>query len=358
MICPNCRSSNPDGTRFCMTCGSPLSAPQTPASTPPVPQQTIKKRSKGPLIAGIAAAALLLAAGAVFLLRAGVIQLGSKPAPVMPEPGPAVTQPPAPAASEKPDVPAQKPDDQKQTAGKKPDAKNTEKQDAHTAEADFPAISGVWYDPSGEVVLTIYENGGFALAETGGFHEGYLVFTEEDGGLWESGPRYAMYLEDNTRLYDSAHLVTDDAYPGTLTFAYGAGAQLLTRDKPDTEPVPVNLQAIWFADADWLTDYDTFTAETSDVSVQVVFTVDRAVRDFKVLALAVEHVDENGMPSYSRVERYTQPELTPGTPLVVEMVFYGTFPNNGVSYLDEDGQTRTFVVSISGMDGSLLLQEL
>ena len=26
MICPNCKTSNPEGTRFCMACGAPMSS--------------------------------------------------------------------------------------------------------------------------------------------------------------------------------------------------------------------------------------------------------------------------------------------------------------------------------------------
>ena len=37
--------------------------------------------------------------------------------------------------------------------------------------------------------------------------------------------------------------------------------------------------------------------------------------------------------------------------------FFGDLPNNGVSYVGEDGATRNFAVNVSGEDGSLMLTE-
>ena len=42
---------------------------------------------------------------------------------------------------------------------------------------------------------------------------------------------------------------------------------------------------------------------------------------------------------------------------MVKTVFYGLIPNNGISYVDETGATRTFAVDMSGEDGSLYLWE-
>ena len=39
------------------------------------------------------------------------------------------------------------------------------------------------------------------------------------------------------------------------------------------------------------------------------------------------------------------------------MMFFGTIPNNGISYVDGEGVTRRFVLDQSGEDGSLLMTE-
>ena len=48
----------------------------------------------------------------------------------------------------------------------------------------------------------------------------------------------------------------------------------------------------------------------------------------------------------------------PECPLAVTAPFYGSIPNWGISYRDADGSTHNLSVSISGMDGSVLLDEI
>lgn len=106
------------------------------------------------------------------------------------------------------------------------------------------------------------------------------------------------------------------------------------------------------------TNADFFTAETGEMQTRIVFSTDAAVRDFKVLALSFDEISEDGNIRFSKKELYSQARLTPDRPLVVTTVFYGDIPNNGVSYVDKDGVTRTFAVDMSGEDGSLYLSEI
>lgn len=109
-------------------------------------------------------------------------------------------------------------------------------------------------------------------------------------------------------------------------------------------------------------DYANYTIVEFDVTgeesqVRVLFTASAAVTDFKVLSLTCENVDDDGNISFSVQERYTQPELTPDCSLVVGMEFFGSIPNNGISYVDTDGVEKRFAVDMSGEDGSLYLWE-
>ena len=109
-------------------------------------------------------------------------------------------------------------------------------------------------------------------------------------------------------------------------------------------------------------DYANYTIVEFDVTgeesqVRVLFTASAAVTDFKVLSLTCENVDDDGNISFSVQERYTQPELTPDCSLVVGMEFFGSIPNNGISYVDTDGVEKRFAVNMSGEDGSLYLWE-
>ena len=76
-----------------------------------------------------------------------------------------------------------------------------------------------------------------------------------------------------------------------------------------------------------------------------------------LLRLTFTEISEEGKVSFDVEERYGQKELLPGRPLLVRMMFFGTIPNNGISYVDGEGVTRRFVLDQSGEDGSLLMTE-
>ena len=80
-------------------------------------------------------------------------------------------------------------------------------------------------------------------------------------------------------------------------------------------------------------------------------------RDLKLLSLFMNDVDEEGNPEYTIDEIYSYGTLESYRPLMVELTFYGDMPSYGVSYTDENGETRYFAVSVSGYDGSLELLE-
>lgn len=54
---------------------------------------------------------------------------------------------------------------------------------------------------------------------------------------------------------------------------------------------------------------------------------------------------------------YNLPVLTVEKPLVAAVMFYGDMTAYGVSFTDENGAYRCFDISLSGMDGSLVLTE-
>ena len=116
--------------------------------------------------------------------------------------------------------------------------------------------------------------------------------------------------------------------------------------------------------AQWIEDaylepngYDVFTADDRAEQRQVVFIAISKVSDFKVLSLNFEDVDETGNVKYAVKELYSQTELIPERPLMVGMSCDSTIPCYGISYVDENGNTRSFAVEVSGMDGAVLLNE-
>lgn len=101
---------------------------------------------------------------------------------------------------------------------------------------------------------------------------------------------------------------------------------------------------------------DELRVSESEYSAHVLFTAKQTVKNFKVLALEFQDIDDEGNVSFAVEELYTV-ELTPERPLMVQMELVGTIPNNGISYEEEDGTVRQFSVNESGKDGSLFLME-
>lgn len=101
--------------------------------------------------------------------------------------------------------------------------------------------------------------------------------------------------------------------------------------------------------------YESFAASSAEHAVKVLFSSPGGVRDFRVLALTL--IEQNGKMTFSAKELYHLKDLVPERPLVVTMTFWGSIPNNGVSYVDASGRTRRFAVVESGKDGSLGLDE-
>ena len=92
------------------------------------------------------------------------------------------------------------------------------------------------------------------------------------------------------------------------------------------------------------------TVSDDEYSTWVLFSASRPVSDFKVLAL-----DMNDEFEFEAEPVYSLGTLTPGAPVRVSLAFYGDIPNNGISFVDEDGTLCRYAVDMSGEDGSLYL---
>ncbi len=106
-------------------------------------------------------------------------------------------------------------------------------------------------------------------------------------------------------------------------------------------------------------DIDRIELDTSaeTTTPEVLFYTKETVTDFTVLDLFLQQIDGNGQPVFLVETRYTQAQLTPERPLGVTLIFTGDIPNRGISFVDPDGVTHYYALSISGKDGSLELTE-
>lgn len=142
---------------------------------------------------------------------------------------------------------------------------------------------------------------------------------------------------------------SDYAYTGAIDAPRGSGSEVRADYLED-----VAAELTYYEDAAL---YDG-SLGGGDYETTVVFRSDAGVRTFRVLALALRDVDAAGRAVFDVSTVLELPALRAGIPLAVPMSFPGDIPNNGFSYVDEQGITRQFTLSMSGRDGSLVIAPL
>lgn len=121
--------------------------------------------------------------------------------------------------------------------------------------------------------------------------------------------------------------------------------------------------------ADYLEDVQGRLAQCEDLSAKlpdgganaettVVFRAVADVKDFKLLALELRGVGDDGHADFAKTEVLSLPELRAGEAVSVPMSFPGDIPSNGFSYVAADGAGAAFTLSMSGYDGSLVTAPL
>ena len=205
---------------------------------------------------------------------------------------------------------------------------------------------GKWYEDGGPTEITISGEGRFSLELGGDVYEGTLCWTDEENGLWASGPRFEVVLDNGFVLFEDAHVTEED---GKLTFAYGGGAQLFRKgsviraDKIEGE-IPANAL--------------TFTADKGEYAVLVLLHTDVPVREFTFFSLKQEYTPEGEFFGFSSVDLYKLATMEPDKPLAVTVSFGEFIPLYGFSYREENGEYRSFGITESGMDGSVIVSEI
>ena len=171
--------------------------------------------------------------------------------------------------------------------------------------------------------------------------------------FWDVGEEYRQqtYNLTFTTLLDYAK--DRNLTAGGLNTGNGSSDQ---NTSVDYTPAAIHIQ--WASDyTGRVDDYDYFNLAGYDNEHLILITTDRTVTDFRILSLEFQDVMQDGTMLFDETELYHQEQLTPERPFVVGMDLMGTIPNNGISYVDGNGDYRRFAVTESGEDGSLLLME-
>ena len=128
-----------------------------------------------------------------------------------------------------------------------------------------------------------------------------------------------------------------------------------TQTTQDSTPVRVQVREAKKNDPA-LASAKTYTAIDDDPSVQLLFTAEGTPRDFRFLAIEFTDVGSGGEFLFNCKTLLEIPSDVLRTGAAVSTVFYGDIPNNGYSYVDENGETQYYSIAFSGEDGSLITE--
>ena len=98
-------------------------------------------------------------------------------------------------------------------------------------------------------------------------------------------------------------------------------------------------------------------ADEGEYAARVLLTPETAVEKFAFFALTFDDMDGD-TPVFSTSELYSLDRFEPDKPLVVSMTFGETMPTYGFTYKNEDGLFKTYGLSLSGEDGSVVVSEV
>lgn len=180
-----------------------------------------------------------------------------------------------------------------------------------------------------------------------------------DGAFFDSSGRLCGYeqftyfvVKDEAGDFPTYRFLNADLLNGT-----GEGTTnelVLQRIKQAFEPT---VQGDWAEDAlGYYLNYNEVSVSSDELVAQVLFSCDCAVKDFKVLG--VQAIPTESTVLYSTDDLFDCGELKPDCPLLLNMTFFGTLPYFGVSYVDDSGETISYSINMSGMDGSVILDEI
>ncbi len=181
-----------------------------------------------------------------------------------------------------------------------------------------------------------------------------LRFYHNQTGAWDKAVSEELKITDEAFWELSQKLEAQTVSPELIPFAAYA------EEHPNISPYKVT--AAFLEDTglkageyeDELEKYPNIF-QNAPYDTKVVFRAKERVKEFTVVSLELQDVDENGHANFKTEPLLSLYTLEADDPIAVPMSFPGDIPTNGISYLDENGEPLLFTVSISGMDGSLEL---
>lgn len=145
--------------------------------------------------------------------------------------------------------------------------------------------------------------------------------------------------------------------PELAVFPTGNDAYFIREDDKDTL-VTMGLYVDYLENMD-LYDYEEVSFDEEEnfmYDTRVAFVAYKTFKDFK--AYSMEPYASGDTMVNAKDEIYRRSEISQNKPLVIDFAFPGDFSANGFSFTDETGKERIYMITISGYDGSLVIEEV
>ncbi len=159
---------------------------------------------------------------------------------------------------------------------------------------------------------------------------------------------------------DSSGMITKLDYMDYLGYGFYEATESSMFKYKDLLPTDTTDIIFAYYPGDILTSEDDMVfADVSkgDPVQNVIFFTKKNVKKFRLLSLTFKDSNAEGMPVFEIQKQFLLEKFSPAHPLCAAMTFFGSIPNNGISYKDTDGTIKYYSVSVSGIDGSLELDE-
>ena len=117
--------------------------------------------------------------------------------------------------------------------------------------------------------------------------------------------------------------------------------------------------ACWGAECD-VSNIKSNIISYADVSREegVVITPQEELTDFRVLKINITSVSDDGQIAYDSEELYNLPSAAANKPILLLAEFMGDLPEYAISFKDSDGNECVMSISVSGRDGSIVLERM
>ena len=173
-----------------------------------------------------------------------------------------------------------------------------------------------------------------------------IVTYYNQAGIWDASYEGNQLVDvDFWRLWE---IMEADQEELTLTAFY-----YYQTENPGSIVVPQ-----WYSEG-VLEDVEQVTLSDSAYSTKIALCAyNGAVTDLQLLFLELAEEAQEDSIAFRETAVKAIPTLEPGKPLVVQLEFGCAIPNFGIRYTDNSGITKTYSVMQSGMDGSLLMNEI